>query len=634
MNYDSQKPIWSLGLSNRATNALIRNNISTIEMLLSLSEEKLRSMRGIGNEVLGELLDVQKSYSNSGVANKSTRSCNRICTELTPIVALGLSSRATNALLRNGITNARILLSLPISKFKTMRGVGATVLNEILNMRESLHLVDNNEISEEATIYTFGDFLKKICQNDKWFTMIVSLYNNYTRGSMQKFADEYAITRSRIQQIVSKYTDKLQISYKSGTINSRTVSLINQYAFDKTEINKIVSDDPFFTGKGIVYLLTNFKDSKYRIFTNNNLNGEWLVFSDDNIEKSFDMLIADLKHSTAPLLIANVSLQYGINEDMLMSIKGVIEKDGYVTHENNKHSTGKDRNYIIRKYLESVNRPASINEITDNTPLSFQQVRGAIADKSRYVNVGKSIYDLSDRKYEDKTIDELAAMILAVEDRALKGERVLDFIKKFRDVDNYSIIHSLLSSSLIKSIGNYYLLADWSEEKISRRTISNYSIRLDDAVLEAITSSDEIFDYERIAAYLQKYGDNVSRVPSSIKATLIRLSDRKLIKRVGSGCYMRISNQQFDAKEQGSAPTVIDEKLKLGRFINANIGKKIEIRYKTNRLNSDKRWRSISIRGQDGGYIYTNDTNAYGLKIKYKKDKVVDYRELNQLPLY
>lgn len=555
--------------------------------------------------------------------------------EQTSIKALGLSARATNALIRNRLTTVKDLMSVSESTLYSMRGIGVTVLNEIQSVRKALEEMDYSLIIKEIPKYSFGEYLKNSCRNERTFFMLVEYYNNYSRGAMKVFADKYAITRSRIQQIIAKCTDRLCEAYAEGAIKDDVVSRFDDYAVEKTEIHTIKSVDPYFSGFGLAHLVSNFKNSKYQVFRNNNLNGEWLVFSDDNIESTFESVLDDLKHRSEPLLISTVEQLYGINEKMLMSIKGIIEKQGYVTHENNKHSTGRDRNFIIRKYLENVDRPASIEEITNNTSLGFQQVRGAIGDKTRYINVGKSVYDLVDRKYEDKSIDELASMLLVAEDRALKIEYIASFIKKYREVADYSIAYTLLNSPIIKNIGDYYLLSDWSADKIEKRTLSNYSICLDDAILEIISSSDEIYDYEKVAECLEKYGDAVSHIPSSIKTTLARLADKKIIKRIGgvrTGCYMRIGDEQFVAKNK-NAPKTIEDKLTMGIFINSSIGENIEIRYKTNRVNSEKHWRTISVRGQDARYVYTNDMNNYGQRIKYVKEKIIDYREITS-PLY
>lgn len=564
----------------------------------------------------------------------------------TSIKALGLSTRATNALLRNGVTNIRELLAVPEVNLYAMRGIGVTVLEEILatrgvieasgvndsTMLEAIMASKAERAAKEFPTFSFGDYLKNICKRDQTFQITLEYYNNYSRGTMKIIGDNYGITRSRVQQVIAKCTERLRIAYMAGTVKSDTVSHFDNYAIQKTEIHTIVSDDPYFTGPGLAHLMSSFRFSKYKVFSNANINGKWLVFADDNVSETFSLLISDLKYRDTPLKISDVEMLYGINDNMLMSVKGIIEKQGYVTHESNKYSTGKDRHFIVRKYLEAVDRPASINELANNTSLTFQQVRGAISDKDKYINVGKSIYDLVDRKYEDKNIDDLAEMILTAEDRALKVDQVINFIKKYRNVDDYMVTYALLGSDKIKSIGDYYLLMDWSADKIQKKKKANYSIGLDEAVLEIISSSDEIYDFEKVSEALKKYGDSVSRVSNSIKTTLIRLADRNLIKRVGgarTGCYKRVSDKQYTAKEKLSAQKKIDEKLSLSKFINASIGGKVEIRYKTDRVNSEKRWRAISVRGQDARYIYTDDLNTYGQRVKYVKDKVVEFRDLS-----
>lgn len=67
----------------------------------------------------------------------------------------------------------------------------------------------------------------------------------------------------------------------------------------------------------------------------------------------------------------------------------------------------------------------------------------------------------------------------------------------------------------------------------------------------------------------------------------------------------------------------------LQQFIKEHYAKQIEIRYKTNRTKSDKRWRRVVVAGQNDDLLFTNDVRPSGGRIAYAKEKIVEFREPN-----
>ena len=548
----------------------------------------------------------------------------------TSIKALGLSKRATNTLLRNGVNTVQDLLVLSEFEMFEMRGMGITSLNEIRQLLKKI-------ASDDAVIVNtcgLGKFWETIQKDDRNFRVLADYYNYGSKVTLQKLADKYGVSRERIRQIISKGTKRIQDAFINGAISSDVVQALNEAADNRSEIHTIGIHDDVFTAAGVAHLVSSFKPSIYRIYTSNGINGEWFIRADDNLGKVLNILADELRYRSEPLLVSEVKELYSINDNILMSIKGVIEKDGYVTHEKNKLATGTDRNRNIERYLESIERPASIAEIVEHTILNKNQVRGALCDKNAYVNVGRSVYDLVSRNYEDLSVADLAINIITAENRALKIDTISKYIRKYRTISDLNISYALLNTPGIRRHEDYYLLEGWSLDKIETKSRGSYFIALEDAVLEIINSSDELFDFEKISKSLEKHAGTVSTNPNSIKATLARLADKKLITRVGgsrTGCYMR--NEGVSDSNKIPDVSTLRAKVTLGTFLNANIGKQIEIRYKTKRVSSDKHWRVIGVRGQDARYIYTNDLNNYGYRVKYLKDRVVEYREVSDLPL-
>lgn len=65
----------------------------------------------------------------------------------------------------------------------------------------------------------------------------------------------------------------------------------------------------------------------------------------------------------------------------------------------------------------------------------------------------------------------------------------------------------------------------------------------------------------------------------------------------------------------------------LQQFIKEHYAKQIEIRYKTNRIKSDKRWRRVVVAGQNEDLLFTNDVRPSGGRVAYVKEKIVEFRE-------
>lgn len=67
----------------------------------------------------------------------------------------------------------------------------------------------------------------------------------------------------------------------------------------------------------------------------------------------------------------------------------------------------------------------------------------------------------------------------------------------------------------------------------------------------------------------------------------------------------------------------------LQQFIKEHYAKQIEIRYKTHRAKSDKRWRRVEVAGQNEDLLFTNDVRSSGKRVAYVKEKIVEFRDPN-----
>lgn len=602
-------------------NLIVAFDISFINDLLTLTLSDLSEI--LGKTYVKEIAEFLKFYElQKRFALKGDIHIDRF----------GLSKRTTNALLKHNIYTLNELLSLSYGKLRKIKGIGSTCVEEICDLIECLYGNSGNTLNftNKSLTYSFSGYWKEIQKNNRHFNIFIDYYNGRPHTTLQDLADKYGVTRELIRQVIVKGTRQFQGAYTRDMISKELIDTLDRCASERTEVRMLNIKDELFSDSGIAYLVSAFKPSPYMVSKSKDINGHWLLKSNDDIEKVVHALVNELRINEAPMAVNDIINLYSIDEKLLMSIKDIVISEGYATHSKNRIASGTDKNRIIKRYLEIIKRPASVFEISEHTSLSFNQIRGALFNKKdEYVNVGKSVYDLSGRDYKELSVVELAVNFLLAENRALKLDFVCKYIQRYKNIDERYIVSEMLNSSLIKQHLNYVLLSNWSLDKLSGVKRVRYSISLRDAVLEIINSSNDIFDYQKVYAELAKYDGRVSMVSSSIKTTLNRIADDGLIERIGgpnSGCYIRKNNGGVAIDS-----SILESRNLLDAFIDKNLGKLIEIRYKTKRLNSDKRWRVLSVIKHDNNYIYTDDIDNFGHNIHYSKRNIVDYREYKNI---
>jgi hypothetical protein len=141
----------SLGLSVRASNALNRMQIHTLEQLLNTPIEEIKEARNIGAKTVDEIETFCKSYLD-GAIEIDTLTKKVYVSEITErtfseddleemshhnITELELSARAENGLLRIGCDTLSKLAMISEKELREMKGLGAKTCDEILNKREA-----------------------------------------------------------------------------------------------------------------------------------------------------------------------------------------------------------------------------------------------------------------------------------------------------------------------------------------------------------------------------------------------------------------------------------------------------------------------------------------------------------------
>lgn len=137
-------PVTYLNLSNRITNALMRNKIDTIDKLLLMEEEDLNRIRGLGRKSIQEILTFIQNNRGNPLLEKSSETIealeeNEFNSELEeyikmndfPLSSSSLSKRSKNALAEKGYYYFSELKDFDPMSLESYSGLGKTSINEI-----------------------------------------------------------------------------------------------------------------------------------------------------------------------------------------------------------------------------------------------------------------------------------------------------------------------------------------------------------------------------------------------------------------------------------------------------------------------------------------------------------------------
>ncbi len=174
----------------------------------------------------------------------------------------------------------------------------------------------------------------------------------------------------------------------------------------------------------------------------------------------------------------------------------------------------------------------------------------------------------------------------------------------------------------MKLIGDEKVLnKEQSVDTDLRQNERNNSILLREAILKVFEiAHDKPFDCKAMRdKLLLRFGKRVSAKKNSVKCALNELVRKGIIERTSSGDYMMPSKKR--GNDSGSKFETIqanaskcDSGLRcenpffagemLNVFLEEHIGKVFEFRYRSNRINSDKRWRREKLWAYDDNYFY------------------------------
>ena len=456
---------------------------------------------------------------------------------------LGLMPKTAEILRANHINTLDDLLLLDSASLSELEGLSehrAAKVRECIEKYREIELgktqyATPNEQEEPNRDRSVSEYLKEQKIKSRNIEIFAKYYTN-SGVTLEDIAEEYSVTRERVRQICNKCLVEIRNGLSTQQIDSNILETIELAAEEKTEINMVNVSDELLGKTGLVRIIALIYWDEFEIIKSSKLNGEWLTKREEDVKNTIDRLSKTLQERETPMLIEDVLTIFSINEDMLLSIKNIIEKDGYVTLSTNTFVTG--RMPRIKNFLLKIGRPASILEISEGTGLTINQVRGAVSDKHEFENVGKSIYDSADASYAELTPSELARNILLAENRALSVSQIVKYVQRYdcSDLSERDILIDLFSGEekTVRYLDDYVLLNEWGAEKIEAPARRNFSVDLRTAVEKVIPEMDYIFDADQIAEGIKKkYGDSASSNINSIRAYLCALAKEDVIIEVG-----------------------------------------------------------------------------------------------------
>lgn len=152
-----------------------------------------------------------------------------------------------------------------------------------------------------------------------------------------------------------------------------------------------------------------------------------------------------------------------------------------------------------------------------------------------------------------------------------------------------------------------------------------------------IDHSDRSFDRKTIKRILEdRYKSAISVNSDAIRSNLSTLESHMFIERINNLGYFRITRYALgEFSKLSSAENYYRESKKiellreeeLSDFIKRNIDKQIKIRYKSERVGSDKWWRCVKVHDQDDAYLYTADYYPSGARMRYLKERIKEYKD-------
>ena len=311
--------IDNLPLSKRASNCLHRTHVHTIGDLLSFPLDRLADIRNVGKTTIEEIVSTVNALSeDSGewkiVDSNQTAHLQENLDDQTEepqpapktvrdssIETLGLSMRATNALMKYGITRTSQLIGLREEEVSAIKNIGTQTAAEIMNVVQNVNLTyvgtgndgshddkSNNHVADCETPKIIQGLTEAFGQTDAFwmreYLMFRDLYPEAVGETLVYLFYEQANVRKAVKEGILKIIENHneEISKKSFynymPASTHNTTIIDEIMLELESERMIQSSESAFYRQypSVFDLLDQLKDERGKEIVFDRLNGKTL----------------------------------------------------------------------------------------------------------------------------------------------------------------------------------------------------------------------------------------------------------------------------------------------------------------------------------------------------------------------
>ena len=362
----------------------------------------------------------------------------------------------------------------------------------------------------------------------------IGLYGN--KKTLEQIGQILSVTRERIRQIQNRGLQKLLYGYESGAIFDSGYRTIENYAVVGTLLKDIdFHEQPDYGRKWYVQLMVEIFSSKYKLLKYNGISEPILTTKENDLEsrlkKAEEYLMATSKLED----LGNVSSMFNISKEVLRGFDDIFLMDGKIgLMENTKVFFGKGSTGQVERELLKAGHPLSVTEISERTNLSETQVRGAVDRIPTVVNIGLSIYALTNWGYMEGTTGDVINFYLNEAQKPMTYHKIEKLVLKQRVVKKSTVQMVLQTDKRFQQLAtNEWVLTEWGYENIKECEMpTKYAIPARKALLDVLNSLKQPTSSHAIyRLIMQKYGNQTSKVYGTYTYLLSSLvKDKKAIR--------------------------------------------------------------------------------------------------------